>query len=153
MPMQCPKCYGEMETVSSDSTDSLHIDRCHQCQGLYFNQLTRADMGMLSEQVSLDTGDDSDRAGVPQASASSGKEPGAVGAPAGVEACDVHADAGRAAVDGRRDRARADRELAARLGLPVDAHAASRACRLRPAPRARSSRAAPPCAAPGERSS
>ncbi|MCB1647223.1 MAG: zf-TFIIB domain-containing protein [Pseudomonadales bacterium] len=59
MPMQCPKCYGEMETVSSDSTDSLHIDRCHQCQGLYFNQLTRADMGMLSEQVSLDTGDES----------------------------------------------------------------------------------------------
>lgn len=56
--MQCPKCYGEMETVSPDATDSLRIDRCCQCHGLYFDQLTRGEMALLNDQVALDSGDE-----------------------------------------------------------------------------------------------
>lgn len=55
--MQCPKCDGEMETVSSDDAGSIRVDRCHECKGLYFDQLTRADLSLVENRQELDTGD------------------------------------------------------------------------------------------------
>ncbi len=37
--MECPKCYGDMETVLENETI---VDRCNNCRGLYFDQLTQA---------------------------------------------------------------------------------------------------------------
>ena len=54
--MQCPKCYGEMDTISSDGANAIRIDRCSKCEGLYFDQLTRADLSMVTNQDELDTG-------------------------------------------------------------------------------------------------
>jgi len=56
--MQCPKCYGEMDNVSTASATSLHLDRCQQCGGLYLDQLTREDVGSLAALVEFDTGDE-----------------------------------------------------------------------------------------------
>ena len=55
--MQCPKCYGEMETVNSDGENQLRIDRCSECHGLYFDQLTRSDLALVADKTDLDTGD------------------------------------------------------------------------------------------------
>ena len=53
--MQCPKCDGDMEMVHNAE---VRIDRCNQCNGLYFDQLTRGDIGYVEGQVGLDTGDE-----------------------------------------------------------------------------------------------
>jgi Zn-finger nucleic acid-binding protein len=55
--MQCPKCDGEMETVSTHGAGSIQMDRCLECKGLYFDQLTQADLALVEGKVSLDTGD------------------------------------------------------------------------------------------------
>ena len=54
--MDCPKCAGEMEQLSSDRSDALRIDRCKDCSGLYFDQLTQRDLKLVEDQVALDTG-------------------------------------------------------------------------------------------------
>lgn len=56
--MQCPKCYGEMDTVNQDGEDELRIDRCQNCHGLYFDQLTQSDLALIEGKVNLDSGDD-----------------------------------------------------------------------------------------------
>lgn len=53
--MQCPKCDGDMETVHNEE---VRIDRCNRCHGLYFDQLTRADLGYVEGEVAVDTGDE-----------------------------------------------------------------------------------------------
>ena len=53
--MQCPKCDGEMETVYNEE---VTINRCNNCRGLYFDQLTRDDLGYVEGQVGVDTGDE-----------------------------------------------------------------------------------------------
>lgn len=53
--MQCPKCDGEMQTVHDAE---VKIDRCGRCGGLYFDQLTREDLGFVEAEVGLDTGDE-----------------------------------------------------------------------------------------------
>jgi len=55
--MQCPKCDGEMETVSTDDAGSIQIDRCLACHGLYFDQLTRADLALVEGNLAIDSGD------------------------------------------------------------------------------------------------
>ena len=55
--MDCPKCAGEMETISSDASDALKIDRCKECSGLYFDQLTQQDLKVAESQVAVDIGD------------------------------------------------------------------------------------------------
>ena len=50
--MQCPKCDGEMETVYNEE---VTINRCNNCRGLYFDQLTRDDLGYVEGQVGVDT--------------------------------------------------------------------------------------------------
>jgi len=55
--MQCPKCYGEMETVSAGGESALQIDRCLTCFGLFFDQLTRSDLPLIGDQNTFDTGD------------------------------------------------------------------------------------------------
>ncbi|MBD3647926.1 MAG: zf-TFIIB domain-containing protein [Pseudomonadales bacterium] len=57
--MQCPKCDGEMDTVSEDGRDAIRVDRCNDCHGLYLDQLTLADLGLLqNEMANLDIGDE-----------------------------------------------------------------------------------------------
>lgn len=56
--MQCPKCDGEMQTVSQDSHDAIRIDRCNDCHGLYFDQLTREDLPLVEGMGDIDTGDE-----------------------------------------------------------------------------------------------
>lgn len=46
-----------MDTVSTGGENALHIDRCATCFGLYFDQLTRADLALLGNQNTIDTGD------------------------------------------------------------------------------------------------
>lgn len=53
--MQCPKCDGEMRRVHDGD---VNIDRCNQCGGLYFDQLTRARLPALEDKVAMDTGDE-----------------------------------------------------------------------------------------------
>jgi len=48
-----------MDNVSVDSEDSVRIDRCQQCGGLYFDQLTRGDIAIVETQVDVDSGDES----------------------------------------------------------------------------------------------
>ncbi len=55
--MQCPKCDGEMENVSTDDAGSIRVDRCLDCQGLYFDQLTRADLALVENRQEMDCGD------------------------------------------------------------------------------------------------
>jgi len=55
--MQCPKCDGEMETVSTDDAGSIQIDRCLECHGLYFDQLTQADLVLVEGNQAIDSGD------------------------------------------------------------------------------------------------
>lgn len=52
--MDCPKCYGEMGTVFEGVTN---IDRCGNCQGLYFDQLTQTLLeGVMEQADSIDSG-------------------------------------------------------------------------------------------------
>lgn len=53
--MQCPKCYGDMANVLKGATI---IDRCENCHGLYFDQLTRHILGSVLANVDVDTGHD-----------------------------------------------------------------------------------------------
>ncbi|MFT5211803.1 MAG: Zn-finger nucleic acid-binding protein [Flavobacterium sp.] len=55
--MPRPKCFGEMTSVSTDGENTLHIDRCLKCSGLYFDQLTKADLALIDGQVEIDMGD------------------------------------------------------------------------------------------------
>ena len=54
--MDCPKCAGEMETISSDSADAMRIDRCKDCSGMYFDQLTQGGLKLVEGQAELDIG-------------------------------------------------------------------------------------------------
>jgi len=54
--VDCPKCAGEMERLSSDGSDALTIYRCKDCSGLYFDQLTQQDLKLAEGQVALDIG-------------------------------------------------------------------------------------------------
>ena len=54
--MQCPKCYGEMDTISTDGEGQIRIDRCSECMGLYFDSLTRSDLVMVKDSSAIDTG-------------------------------------------------------------------------------------------------
>ena len=36
--MECPKCYGKMDRVLEGMTS---VERCQNCHGLYFDQLTQ----------------------------------------------------------------------------------------------------------------
>lgn len=56
--MQCPKCDGDMETVSEEGFEAIRIDRCRDCHGLYFDQLTRQDLPRVEVLTELDTGDE-----------------------------------------------------------------------------------------------
>ena len=51
--MECPKCYGEMDNVLGDAAN---IDRCQNCGGLYFDQLSQSILSEIMESVSVDTG-------------------------------------------------------------------------------------------------
>lgn len=53
--MECPKCYGDMDTVLQGET---LIDRCQNCHGLYFEQLTQSLLSGLLESQAVDTGSD-----------------------------------------------------------------------------------------------
>ncbi|MFT7688800.1 MAG: Zn-finger nucleic acid-binding protein [Candidatus Azotimanducaceae bacterium] len=55
--MQCPKCYGDMTSISSDGENALHIDRCSKCYGLYFDQLRKSDLALIDVHGQIDTGD------------------------------------------------------------------------------------------------
>jgi Zn-finger nucleic acid-binding protein len=55
--MQCPKCYGETEQVISSGDDTMRIDRCLLCHGMYIDQLTREDFGTLETLINVDSGD------------------------------------------------------------------------------------------------
>jgi Zn-finger nucleic acid-binding protein len=55
--IQCSKCDGEMETVSSDDAGSIWVDRCLDCKGLYFDQLTRSDLALVEGKQNIDCGD------------------------------------------------------------------------------------------------
>lgn len=52
--MQCPKCYGEMETIS-DASNERRIDRCSECLGFYFDQLTKSDLQVVEDKKLIDT--------------------------------------------------------------------------------------------------
>ncbi len=51
--MECPKCYGEMESVLQDTT---FVERCQNCHGLYFDQLTQALLPDVLANVDIDAG-------------------------------------------------------------------------------------------------
>lgn len=53
--MDCPKCYGDMETVLNDITT---VDRCQNCHGLYFDQLDQGLLAHLLGKQEIDTGSD-----------------------------------------------------------------------------------------------
>jgi len=53
--MECPKCYGEMDTVLEEGAS---VDRCQDCHGLYFDQLTQEMLGGILDKVGIDTGTD-----------------------------------------------------------------------------------------------
>ncbi len=53
--MQCPKCDGEMGKVTDDP---IRTHRCHDCHGLYFDQLTRAILDAIGSDTTIDTGDE-----------------------------------------------------------------------------------------------
>ena len=55
--MQCPKCHGDMTNISTAGENALQIDRCSKCSGLYFDQLTQADLPLIVNQDDIDTGD------------------------------------------------------------------------------------------------
>ena len=53
--MQCPKCYGDMDRVSESP---VFVDRCNQCQGLYFDQLSLSLLDAMGDDTSIDSGDE-----------------------------------------------------------------------------------------------
>lgn len=53
--MECPKCYGEMDTVLDEETT---VDRCQNCHGLYFDQLTQEMLPGLAGKEAIDSGSD-----------------------------------------------------------------------------------------------
>ena len=53
--MECPKCYGEMTNVLQEGAV---VDRCGNCHGLYFDQLTQALLPDLMSQDAIDSGSD-----------------------------------------------------------------------------------------------
>jgi uncharacterized protein len=53
--MECPKCYGEMDTVLDEETT---VERCQNCHGLYFDQLTKELLPGLFGKEHIDSGSD-----------------------------------------------------------------------------------------------
>ena len=53
--MECPKCYGEMDTVHDDAAT---VERCQNCHGLYFDQLTQEILSEFAGKESIDSGSD-----------------------------------------------------------------------------------------------
>ena len=59
--MECPKCYGTMDTVLEGETT---IDRCQNCRGLYFDQLTQALLEPIKAQaLSIDSAEQDSESG------------------------------------------------------------------------------------------
>lgn len=53
--MECPKCYGDMDQVLDEVTT---VERCQNCHGMYFDQLTQPLLSDLLGKESIDTGTD-----------------------------------------------------------------------------------------------
>lgn len=53
--MQCPKCYGDMDVVIESP---INVERCNDCHGMYFEQLTAPVLESLGREVSIDLGDE-----------------------------------------------------------------------------------------------
>ena len=51
--MECPKCFGEMDNLSEGRAS---IQRCRECYGLYFDQLTRSMLEDMLEKTEIDIG-------------------------------------------------------------------------------------------------
>ena len=56
--MQCPKCYSEMEVVSQNTEGSVRVDRCSECKGLFFDQMTKRDLALVEKSAAYDSGDE-----------------------------------------------------------------------------------------------
>lgn len=54
--MNCPKCKSEMETVKYESVE---VDRCKGCKGIWFDEFEAGDLKGLKGAESIDTGDPS----------------------------------------------------------------------------------------------
>ena len=52
--MKCPKCDGQMEKVTYQS---IEIDRCGGCNGIWFDMLEHKDLKNLDGSESIDVGD------------------------------------------------------------------------------------------------
>jgi Zn-finger nucleic acid-binding protein len=52
--MKCPKCSSDMETVA---VDTVQIDRCKKCKGLWFDEFELAELKTVKGAESLDIGD------------------------------------------------------------------------------------------------
>ncbi|MFT5012209.1 MAG: Zn-finger nucleic acid-binding protein [Patiriisocius sp.] len=55
--IQCAECDGVMETFSSDDGGSIRVDRCLDCKGLHFDQLTLSDLALVEGKQNMDSGD------------------------------------------------------------------------------------------------
>lgn len=53
--MNCPKCSGDLETVSYKE---IEFERCDLCQGLWFDLLEKEDLLKIEGSESIDIGDD-----------------------------------------------------------------------------------------------
>lgn len=52
--MDCPKCNGLMETVDFKG---FHVEKCSQCEGLWFHNLEHELLKNIEDSELLDTGD------------------------------------------------------------------------------------------------
>ncbi len=48
--MICPKCQSDMQTLS---TPDAEIDRCSQCNGLWFDMLEHTDVQAIAKQIDI----------------------------------------------------------------------------------------------------
>ena len=53
--MECPKCFGDMDQVVEQPVD---VQRCNDCHGLYFDQLSVPLLEQLGSDTSIDSGDE-----------------------------------------------------------------------------------------------
>ncbi len=53
--MKCPKCQNDMESINYNS---IEIDRCTHCFGIWFDQLEKEDLKHLKGAESIDIGDE-----------------------------------------------------------------------------------------------
>lgn len=53
--MECPKCHAKFETITFNT---IEIDRCTNCRGLWFDMLEKDDLVKLEGSESIDIGSD-----------------------------------------------------------------------------------------------